>query len=195
MRVPACVLLSTDVVPEQFKTLHKGITVHGLLASFLAFGGSGVSHYSVWKASWPSFQELQESMPILWSEVLGESSKPLNCTDCNANVENLSSFLPPSIGGKWRQLTGDSQLQRERGMLSRQAKKLKADWGIVSKVFPDRTLAHFIYHWLIVNTRSFYFDALKGEPPENHDDRMVLCPFVDYFNHQDHGVSVDAPRV
>ena len=74
-------------------------------------------------------------------------------------------------------------------MQYRQEKKLKADWNLVSKVFPKQNLAEYIYYWIIVNTRSFYFEVSGKEAPQNHDDRMVLCPFVDYFNHNDQGVS------
>lgn len=130
-------------------------------------------------------------MPILWPEPLRGPLHSLGHTTCNIQVGEPSFLLPPAIGGKWRELLEYFDLEREAGLLYQQEKKLKADWEIVSNVFPDQNLSEYTYYWLIVNTRSFYFDALGGEPPESHDDRMVLCPFIDYFNHQDHGVSLD----
>lgn len=190
--MPASALLTTDSIPEHFKTLHKSITVHGLLASFLAFGGRETSYYLPWKATWPSLQDFQESMPILWPELLRGSLHSLGHTTFNFNTEQPSFLLPPAVGGKWTNLLEYSDSRREAGLLDRQEKKLKADWGIVSKLFPNQSLEEYTYYWLIVHTRSLYYvNAKRGRPPEKHDDRMVLCPFIDYFNHQDHGVSLD----
>lgn len=188
--MPASALLSTQSIPERFRALHKGITVHGLLASFLAFGGIETSQYSPWKASWPALQEFQESMPILWPEFLQEplDDKGNKFTTVGGKVEP-AFLLPPAIGGKWRGML-EYFARGDAGLLYQQKEKLKADWAVVSKVFPDETLPKYTYYWLIVSTRSFYFDALEGQTPESHDDRIVLCPFIDYFNHKDHGVSL-----
>ena len=64
------------------------------------------------------------------------------------------------------------------------------DWAVVSKKFPKSSFGKYTYYWLIVNTRSFYYElpGIKAQPAR--DDRMVLCPFVDYFNHADHGCDV-----
>lgn len=61
----------------------------------------------------------------------------------------------------------------------------------------------FTYYWLIVNTRTFYWDystistKRKGKPGKKlvGDDCMTLCPFADYFNHADGGVSGHASSV
>lgn len=194
--MPTSALLTTDSIPEHFKVLHRDITVHGLLASFLAFGGSEMLCYSPWKATWPSIQDFQESMPILWPELLRGPLHSLGHTTFNIDTGQPSFLLPPAVGGKWTNLIECSDNRREAGLLDRQEKKLKADWEIVSKLFPNQTLPEYVYYWLIVHTRSLYYvNALRGGPPEKHDDRMVLCPFVDYFNHQDHGVSLDCTVV
>lgn len=189
--VPASVLLTINTIPEGFKNLHEGITVHGLLASFLAFGGPDTCHYARWKKSWPSMQEFQKSMPFLWPSFMRE---PL---DNNGNPhytiglrEKPVFIIPPAVAGRW----AHDQMRefwkiRDSAPMFRQEKKLKADWDIVSKVFPNQNLSDYTYYWLIVNTRSFYFEVSGTEAAQNHDDRMVLCPFVDYFNHNDHGVS------
>ncbi len=189
--VPASVLLTINTIPENFKNLHKGITVHGLLASFLAFGGPDTYHYSRWKNSWPSMQDLQRSMPLLWPSFMRE---PLD-NDGNPHYtiglrEDPAFILPPAIAGRWaRDQMREYWKIRDTAPMYRQEKKLNADWDIVSRVFPDRTLPEYTYYWLIINTRSFYFEVSGTEAAQNHDDRMVLCPFVDYFNHNDHGVS------
>ena len=184
-------LLTINTIPEDFKKLHEGITVHGLLASFLAFGGPDTFKFSCWKNTWPSMQDFQESMPILWPSFMRE---PL---DNHGNPhytigqrEDLAFILPPAVAGRW----AHDQMRefwkiRDTAPLYRQEKKLKADWDVVSRVFPLETLPVYTYYWLIVNTRSFYFEVSGSEVAQNHDDCMVLCPFVDYFNHSDHGVS------
>ena len=103
--VPASVLLTINTIPDDFKTLHQGITVHGLLASFLAFGVPDPSFYSPWKNSWPSMKDFEESMPILWPNSVREPLKPLN-DDGNPHYtvgqgQNSSFILPPAIAGRW----------------------------------------------------------------------------------------------
>ena len=180
-------LLTVNTVPEDFRKMHEGSTVHGLLASFLAFGGPDTSRYFYWKNSWPSMQDFEESMPILWPSFMRE---PLDWREHSYNTsrqrEDAVFILPPAIAGRWtHHQMHEFWNVRETAPMYRQEKKLKADWDIVSKVFPDKSLLVYTYYWLIVNTRSFYFKVSGGG---DHDDHMVLCPFVDYFNHNDHGV-------
>lgn len=161
--------------------------MHGLLSAFLAFGGSETSKYAPWRATWPLMQEFEDSMPILWPshlrEPLGYDGRPTDCVD-----QKPAFLLPPAIGGRWRHIAEFFEPRKDAGLLAKQEQKLKADWKIVSKVFPNKTLEEYTYYWLIVNTRSFYFEV-PGTAEFAHEDRMVLCPFVDYFNHNDHGVS------
>ena len=183
-------LLSVKTIPEGFRKLHQGITVHGLLASFLAFGGGDASRYSHWKNVWPSMQDFQDSMPILWPsfmrEPLDRCGKPCYMSGWR---EHSTFVFPPAIAGRWAQYQMHEFWNvRDTAPMYRQEKKLRTDWDIVSRVFPEKTLPVYTYYWLIVNTRSFYFEV-PGTEAGDHDDHMVLCPFVDYFNHNDHGVS------
>ena len=190
--VPAAVLLTINTIPEEFKKLHKGITVHGLLASFLAFGDPDTSRYAHWKNSWPSMQDFQESMPILWPSLMRE---PLDHDESphymSGQNEDSVFILPPAIAGRWAHYQMHEFWNvRDGAPMYRQEKKLESDWNVVSKVFPNKTLPVYTYYWLIVNTRSFYFEVSGRDVAQDHDDRMVLCPFIDYFNHSDHGVSL-----
>ncbi len=190
--MPASALLTTKSISKHFRALHRGITVHGLLASFLAFGGAETSFYLPWKATWPSLQDFQQMMPILWPKLLQEPIDSLGHARLNSDIGEPSFLLPPAVGARWTNLVQSSDSWRKGGLLYRQEEKLNADWEIVSKVFPNRTWSEYIWYWLVVNTRSFYFTKTSGGGPlEKHDDRMVLCPFIDYFNHQDHGVSLN----
>ena len=187
--MPNSALLTVHSIPDAFKSLHEGISVHGLLASFLAFGGEETSRYSHWRSTWPSFQDFQTSMPIMWPECLreplGGSSNPSNMMKA---LHEPFPILPRAIGGKWSTNSLTSNLHR-KSLLYQQNYRIQRDWKIVSAIFPQKTFSDYTYHWLIVNTRSFYFDIEGGHRSKNHKDRMVLCPFIDYFNHSDHGVS------
>ena len=122
-----------------------------------------------------------ECMPIMWpKEVLSSLPK----TDFER--------LPPDIGGRWATIHSPTALGFQiSGLLHRQKQKLQADWQKVKTSLPDADEEIYTYFWLIVNTRSFYYirPGTKTKPPP--DDCMALCPFIDYFNHADHGCSVD----
>jgi hypothetical protein len=72
-------------------------------------------------------------------------------------------------------------------LLANQQRKLKLDWAAVSSAFPDIKYDDYIYRWLIINTRTFYFlsplPAHQKLHPSNRDDCMAQSPFADYFNH------------
>lgn len=98
-------------------------------------------------------------------------------------------------------------------MLDKQRAKFEKDWALVSAAFPiqdkdkdkakarakgdsggapqaECTRDEYLYAWLLVNTRTFYFVTPKTEklPKEDH---MVLQPVADLFNHTDrHGCHV-----
>ena len=132
--MPTSVLLTINTIPEHFRKMHKQITVHGLLASFLAFGGPDASRYSYWKNSWPSMQDFQESMPILWScsmrEPFGDDGNPHYTAGLG---EDLAFILPPAIAGRWaHHRMREFWKVRDTPTMYRQEKKLKADWDIVS---------------------------------------------------------------
>lgn len=78
----------------------------------------------------------------------------------------------------------------EASPLVKQELKIQAAWSIVSRVFPQAQLQDYLYHWCIVNSRSFYWEIAGEKLPQDHDDRIVLVPFIDYFNHNDHGVGI-----
>lgn len=125
-------------------------------------------------------------MPILW---------PSNCKTCNLHpssgkvVTDQVWALPPAIGGRWGSPRMMWRTDNSSGLLCQQERKLQEDWVIASKVFPVESLEKYRYYWLLVNTRSFYYDLSGPKYHQAREDRMVLCPFVDYFNHADHGVS------
>ena len=82
------------------------------------------------------------------------------------------------------------KLNRTTALLKGQRRNLNRDLGIVRFNYPKVSEDAFTYHWMIVNTRSFYYEYPGDEKGVAREDRMALCPFVDYFNHSDEGVSI-----
>ncbi|MCJ1469926.1 hypothetical protein MMC07_008570 [Pseudocyphellaria aurata] len=187
VKVPVSALLTITSIPRSFRLAHEGITVHGLLASFLAFGALELSPFTPWRETWPTLQELEDTMPILWLS----NRKPSNCLRSPAMVfPRQVCALPPAIGGRWGSERMSWHSDSSSGLLCQQERKLQQDWAIASRAFPDETLEKYRYHWLLVNTRSFYYEPQGANYQQAREDRMALCPFVDYFNHQDHGCDV-----
>lgn len=165
LTVPISALRTKDTVPAAIVTsLPKDITVHGLLAADLVLNqAANDTRYSKWQAVVPTLEDIQQSMPLTWPA-------------------SLQSFLP----------AGASQL------LDKQRAKFDKDWDTVSAAFPiegkakakggtvrkECTRDEYLYAWLLVNTRTFYFVTPKMEklPKEDH---MALQPVADLFNHTD----------
>lgn len=192
VRVPASALLTIESISPEFRDLHscKGLTVHGLLASFLAFGADQMLPYAPWKATWPSLADFQGSMPILWPLELRES---LLCRRRDGTSTANFFPLPPAIGSRWATSTTGAGQPPNPSLLWKQGKRLERDWAIVSKILPEsahKRYAAYATMWLLVNTRSFYYELPDAKIQPAREDRMVLCPFVDYFNHADQGCDV-----
>ena len=129
--------------------------------------------------------DMQNAMPLCWRRGIRHPES----SEASAIGGHLP--LPPQIGGSWIQSGIDDRHHRENvesGLLTKQRAKLEKDWNIVSKVLPDAVYEVYVYHWLIVNTRSFYYDMPTVLKPKTRDDHMALCPFIDLFNHADEGV-------
>lgn len=91
-------------------------------------------------------------------------------------------------------------------LLEKQKMKLKADLAaalpLLSSPDPTTDMSRlYTVHWLLVNTRCFYWDyphrpggARQAKKRLPRDDCMALCPFVDYFNHANSGVGATDPN-
>ena len=128
----------------------------------------------------------ESCMPLVW---------PLNVRknihlDQKAH-ESTCFPLPPAIGGQWAHpQMRDACNSRKTSLLFKQQEKLDSDWAAVSKAFPEASFKDYMYYWLVVNSRGFYWEFPGEVLPENHLDRLVLAPWIDLFNHSDHGCNV-----
>ncbi|KAI4946980.1 hypothetical protein J4E86_008603 [Alternaria arbusti] len=95
---------------------------------------------------------------------------------------SLQSLLPPAC----------------KTLLTKQRSNLEKDWSTLSPHLPPAiTKSLYTYTWLIVNTRTFYWeypDLPNAHPslPKRRakltaDDCYCMCPLIDYFNHSDNG--------
>ncbi|KAI0452662.1 putative SET domain-containing protein [Xylaria acuta] len=107
-----------------------------------------------------------------WVEVLPtqanfEASVPLMWP------EELHAFLPRSA----------------YHILKRQQIKFQHECDSVAKAFPDLDRSKYKYFWLIINSRTFYYEA-----PEmakyRWEDKLCLLPAADLFNHSNDGCTV-----
>ncbi|ORY60546.1 SET domain-containing protein [Pseudomassariella vexata] len=73
-----------------------------------------------------------------------------------------------------------------KSILSKQRAKFVRDWAAVSAAFPDLDEETYRHAWLLVNTRTFYYLNPKLRR-RRKEDRMVLQPVADLFNHAETG--------
>ena len=64
-----------------------------------------------------------------------------------------------------------------RRLLAAMQARFAADWAAALSAQPALDEARFRWAWSAVNTRSLHYPAARP------DDRMTLCPYIDYFNH------------
>ena len=132
--------------------------------------------------------DFRTSMPVLWLKHVRDSISV-------QSTPGTKTFypLPPGIGGAWsNERIGEQQCQelRTSSLLAVQERKLRTDMQTaLVKDANSEQRDKFIHNWMIVNTRSFYYDFPLKWKTKSKEDNMILCPFVDYFNHADLGVS------
>jgi hypothetical protein len=186
VHIPTSLLLTADCIPAEFRNKHNKISIHGLLASFLTYEASnGSEQYQLWMATWPTMDDLEDVLPTFLDD---SHRKPLNAQIKGTSKQFL--ILPPAIGGTSVSVEGVfNSSHLASSILAKQELKIKNDLEAAQQAFPDIDAVKYKYFWLMVNTRSFYYDMPMAFKPQSKDDKMILCPFVDYFNHEDHGVS------
>ncbi|KXX80905.1 Ribosomal lysine N-methyltransferase set11 [Madurella mycetomatis] len=162
--VPTSALRTLDTVrPKIKKSLPPGTKVQAILAAELALE-KPTSKYAPWTAVIPSHDSIISSLPLSWEPA-------------------LHPYLPKPA----------------RSLLGKQQSKFDRDWTAVQQhlvpALPasqasSLTRQRFLYAWLLVNTRTFYHETSRTARLLPKDDRMVLQPVADLFNHADGGCEV-----
>ncbi|KAJ5210385.1 hypothetical protein N7472_000524 [Penicillium cf. griseofulvum] len=190
LQVPTHLMLRVEDISSTFiNKLPEDIAVHAVLAAYLTHGAPDeLSKYELWRKSWPSRKDFEDSMPILWPTALGGPQLLTSKDDAPTDSEQ-PCLLPPSLSGRWNSLHPSPKMRKYssdyQNIISQQAQRLRKAWTDVISAFPDTNWETFSYNWLIVNTRSFYWMGDGQETPEDPNDAMGLVPFADYFNHAD----------
>lgn len=188
MRVPTNAILTVDNIPSSFKDqFPEGTAVQAIMAAYLTHGSEEeLAKLTLWRKAWPTRQDFEDSLPMLWPSALGG----LNLPDPDATAStSKSDVLPRCISGTWKTIqkrkTTHEYKTEHQNLLAGQEQRLGKAWADVTAALPDTNWRSFSYHWLILNTRSFYWVAPDQEPPEDRNDAMAMLPFADYFNHSD----------
>ncbi|RAH53412.1 ribosomal N-lysine methyltransferase [Aspergillus piperis CBS 112811] len=198
LTIPVDLMLTIDSIPSSFTSqFPAGTSIHGILAAFLTHGDPALlKDFDAWRSVWPSFDEFEDSMPVLWPAHLRVSNSSY---EANANPSSPEKqdqhqnrgkvLLPPSISGEWNTFSkvpvGVDYDTRYQNLLSQQEKRLKNAWANVLKVYPETEWKMFAYYWCIINSRSFYYVSPGKDEPEDWNDAIGMVPFADYFNHVD----------
>ncbi|PYI07124.1 SET domain-containing protein [Aspergillus sclerotiicarbonarius CBS 121057] len=176
--VPHSAMLTPSKIPSSFTALFPADTpTHALYAAYLTHTPTT---NDPWRNTWPTISDFASSMPLLWPS-------------------SFVSLLPPSISSLWSTIsippsppkeTQQHDTTSHQHLLSQQEARLRRDWEIVERVLPGMDWEKFKYHWIIVNTRSFFYLLPGKDMPEDRYDAMALVPVADYFNHSDEACNV-----
>ncbi|PWY90273.1 ribosomal N-lysine methyltransferase [Aspergillus sclerotioniger CBS 115572] len=191
LTVPVNLMLTIDSIPSSFTSqFPSGTSIHGILAAFLTHADPALlKDVDPWRKVWPSFDEFEDSMPVLWPEHLRVSNSSYGASSSSPSSSSKKVLLPPSISGEWNSFSkepvGADYDTRYQNLLSQQETRLQDAWAHVVTVYPDTQWKTFAYYWCIINSRSFYYVSPGKDEPEDWNDAIGMVPFADYFNHDD----------
>ncbi|KAF2440793.1 SET domain-containing protein [Karstenula rhodostoma CBS 690.94] len=158
-------------------------SIHARLAAYLALQyAKDDCQHRPWQDVWPSQDEFKDILPLHWSKQL-QDLLPHAATGNESLIARCALTSDTRDGNLLTQCTQRSNLERDH--LS------------IHAIRPSISRDLFTYVWLIVNTRTFYWeypDLPNAHPrlPKKRlqltaDDCYAMCPFMDYFNHSDKG--------
>ncbi|KAL8350996.1 hypothetical protein RB601_000849 [Gaeumannomyces tritici] len=185
LRVPTTALRTKFTVPKEItRRLPRTISVHGLLAADLALDASG--RYDEWNAVLPSPADV-EAMPFCWPRELQDllprraaellrKQRAKFARDWEAVSAAAFSLPRPATVAPATPIPSSSPADTDAKQDSQQQQQQQHhDTQPLDE-------ARYRYAWLLANTRTFYYvDARTARLPR--EDRMVLQPVADLFNH------------
>ena len=163
LKVPSSARRTAETVPKEISSkLPKDMRVHGLLAADLALDrhdASRAQKYAKWNAVVPTREDVWQSLPLTWDP-------------------RLRKYLPKTAADLLRKQ--EAKFNRDWELV--QQANLgggDGDGGVEGKIISRED---YLYAWLLVNTRSFYHETARSKKLPR-EDRMVLQPVADLFNH------------
>jgi hypothetical protein len=158
-------LRTLDTVPKDIiKAYPKDARVHGLLAAELALDAS--AKFAKWNAVVPTRDDIWAALPMTWDA-------------------RLHLFLPkPARDLLRKQITKFArdwalfqQLQQQDPEEKKEKQHSQVDGAAAADAPPPTSSAlsrdTYLYHWLLVNTRTFYHESPRHKRLPR-EDRMVL---------------------
>ena len=163
------------------------LSIHGLLAAFIAFDEAFADidgRYAAWKATWPSLKDFKASMPSLWPE------------RCRAQwIGSASNGLVSNQDSSHGSMENDEKTSYEDSvriipssmtkLLEAQAARYRQDYETTVTIIPSAKSAHqrchqsavdsFKYAWCIVNTRCLYFNPPQPSHQSLHQGNTPLA--------------------
>lgn len=113
------------------------------------------------RAVWPTPEDFKACM-LAWSS--------------KSELEVLKKWVPPGVAKPLERLLLD---------LDKDGKTVRHLCGEDDVKAQEAWTEEWIYHWILVNTRSFHW-----KPHGVCEGSMVMCPFLDYMNHCPNGQGV-----
>ncbi|PHH65757.1 hypothetical protein CDD81_1484 [Ophiocordyceps australis] len=71
-------------------------------------------------------------------------------------------------------------------LLAKQCSNFDNDWDKFKKAFAHHCRQDYLYAWLLIGTRAFYYETPTTMALPKHD-RLALLPVADFLNHADSG--------
>ncbi|PSR83846.1 hypothetical protein BD289DRAFT_506428 [Coniella lustricola] len=184
-RLPLPIASSTSSSKSKPKD-QNSFTVHGLLAADLTLNTPANTHtYAKWAAVVPTWADLQLVMPLVWPASL---QALLPTTAAKLLAEQREKFerdwaivsaafpFPSRVSGR-----GSASASASNGDANENDPTATAGGSIA----PTCTKQEYLYAWLLVNTRTFYFVTPQTAKELPKADHMALQPVADLFNHTD----------
>lgn len=146
------------------------MSVHGLLASYVAFDDAFISKagkHAAWRATWPSIEDFKASMPLFWPERCRREWSLARDGGPWLNQESLHSSQG-SHGECSPEESFSVLAPRVMGMLEAQTARYRHDFKTAMSLIPSVRYAYerfpglaensFKHAWCIVNTRCLYYN-------------------------------------
>ena len=113
---------------------------------------------------------------------------PEGLADWRSVVPKTGQFVE-SMPFMWQVILQELLPPQAKALLKKQKAMFATDWAMFQDGFGSKQEREYLYCWLLVNSRTFYFEtpAMLEYPKQ---DRVALVTMADMFNHADTGCGV-----
>ncbi|KAL1301604.1 hypothetical protein AAFC00_005833 [Neodothiora populina] len=179
----------TSFLTSQHPSL-KSASPQAQLAAYLTLAARESPAPPVWyqrsESVWPSFDDFRSCMIALGDdarevEVLKRNAPPGVLRPLERLEQDLERDLR-DVAGLFSVAATETQGRDGSGVKNEKEHGEQEVNGKVTSSSDPEWKQSFVYHWILVNTRSFHW-----KPHGVREGSMVMCPFLDYMNHCPNG--------